>query len=180
VLYPLSYGGPGAQTVPAGRAYAGSVGNRPGRVLVVDDTANVRALIRVNLELEGLEVYVACDGQEALDKVASVAPDLITMDVMMPGMDGLAAASRLKSMPETAAIPIVMVTARAQAADRRAGRDAGVDAYVTKPFDPDELVATVLRLLPPGLRPEHGGPPGSSDGHGHHDLHGGGSPAPGG
>ena len=126
---------------------------RPARVLVVDDTPNVRALIQVNLELEGIEVHLATDGQEALDRVLEVDPDLITMDVMMPRLDGLAAASRLKAAAATAAIPIVMVTARAQAADRQAGQDAGVDAYVTKPFDPDELVATVLRLLPADLRP---------------------------
>ena len=126
---------------------------RPARVLVVDDTANVRALIQVNLELEGIVVHLATDGQEALDRVLEVDPDLITMDVMMPRLDGLAAASRLKAAAATAAIPIVMVTARAQAADRQAGQDAGVDAYVTKPFDPDELVATVLRLLPADLRP---------------------------
>jgi CheY-like chemotaxis protein len=130
---------------------------RPARVLVVDDTANVRALIRVNLELEGIEVHDARDGQEALDRVASVAPDLITMDVMMPVLDGLAAAAQLKRSPVTAAIPIVMVTARAQASDRRAGDEAGVDAYLTKPFDPEELVATVLALLPPEVRPD-GGP----------------------
>jgi DNA-binding response OmpR family regulator len=122
-------------------------------VLVVDDTANVRALIRVNLELEGIEVHLATDGQEALDRVLEVDPDLITMDVMMPRLDGLAAALRLKSAAATAAIPIVMVTARAQAADRQAGHEAGVDAYLTKPFDPDELVATVLRLLPAAVRP---------------------------
>ena len=156
MLYPLSYGGSGeSQTVPADRAptcLRWSV-PRPARVLVVDDTANVRALIQVNLELEGIEVHLATDGQEALDMVAEVAPDLITMDVMMPRLDGLAAASRLKAARATAGIPIVMVTARAQAADRQAGQDAGVDAYVTKPFDPDELVATVLRLLPPHVRP---------------------------
>ncbi len=122
-------------------------------MLVVDDTANVRALIRVNLELEGIEVHDACDGHEALDRVARVEPDLITMDVMMPGMDGLTAAARLKASPQTAAIPIVMVTARAQASDRRAGVEAGVDAYLTKPFDPEELVATVLDLLPAQVRP---------------------------
>ena len=122
---------------------------RPPRVLVVDDTENVRELIRVNLELEGFEVHVACDGQEALDVVADVAPDLITMDVMMPGLDGLTAAARLKGSASTAAIPIVMVTARAQTTDRAAGRAVGVDAYVTKPFDPDELVRTVRELLPP-------------------------------
>jgi CheY-like chemotaxis protein len=127
-------------------------------VLVVDDTANVRALIQVNLELEGIEVHLAADGQEALDRVEGLAPDLITMDVMMPRLDGLAAAARLKAGERTARIPIVMVTARAQAADREAGQAAGVDAYLTKPFDPDELVATVLRLLPPDVRPARSEP----------------------
>ena len=129
------------------------------RVLVVDDTANVRELIRVNLELEGLEVHLAADGQEALDMVEALSPDLVTMDVMMPRLDGLAAAAALKSRPATAEIPIVMVTARAQASDRRAGAAAGVDAYLTKPFDPDELVATVLALLPADVRPSGGHPP---------------------
>jgi len=116
-------------------------------VLVVDDTENVRRLIRVNLELDGIEVHVACDGQEALEVVDAVQPDLITMDVMMPRLDGLAAAARLRARPDTAAIPIVMVTARAQTTDRAAGRAVGVDAYLTKPFDPDELVRTVRELL---------------------------------
>jgi CheY-like chemotaxis protein len=121
--------------------------HEPPLVLVVDDTANVRELIRVNLVLEGLDVRVAADGQEALDLVAELAPDLITMDVVMPRVDGIAAATRLKADPATAGIPIVMVTARAQSADRERGRQAGVDAYVTKPFEPAELVATVVNLL---------------------------------
>jgi CheY-like chemotaxis protein len=119
----------------------------PPLVLVVDDTANVRELIRVNLALEGFEVRTAVDGQEALDLVAELTPDLITMDVVMPRLDGLAAATRLKADPATAGIPIVMVTARAQTADRDKGRKAGVDAYLTKPFEPAELVTTVRNLL---------------------------------
>jgi CheY-like chemotaxis protein len=94
----------------------------PPLVLVVDDTANVRELIRVNLVLEGFDVRTATDGQEALDLVAELVPDLITMDVVMPRLDGLAAATRLKADPATAGIPIVMVTARAQTADRDKGR----------------------------------------------------------
>ncbi len=155
MLYPLSYGGSGGDdgtSTLRSRRLRWSVARRP-RVLVVDDTANVRALIQVNLELEGIEVHLAADGQEALDRVEGLEPDLITMDVMMPRLDGLAAAARLKAGERTARIPIVMVTARAQAADREAGQAAGVDAYLTKPFDPDELVATVLRLLPPHVRP---------------------------
>ena len=119
----------------------------PPLVLVVDDTANVRELIRVNLALEGFDVRVAADGQEALDLVAELEPDLVTMDVVMPRVDGLTAATRLKSDPRTSAIPIVMVTARAQTADRDKGRRAGVDAYLTKPFEPSELIATVRKLL---------------------------------
>ena len=119
----------------------------PPRVLVVDDTASVRELIRVNLALEGFDVRVAADGQEALDLVTELQPDLITMDVVMPRLDGIAAATRLKADPATATIPIVMVTARAQTSDRDKGRKAGVDAYLTKPFEPAELVATVHNLL---------------------------------
>ncbi len=121
--------------------------NRSPRVLVVDDSPSVRALIRVNLELEGLDVATAVDGQDALDQVAVVRPDLITLDVVMPRLDGLAAATRLKQDPATREIPIVMVTARAQTADRERGRAAGVDAYLTKPFDPADLVGLVRDLL---------------------------------
>ncbi len=119
----------------------------PPLILVVDDTANVRELIRVNLALEGFDVRVAVDGQEALDLVDELGPDLVTMDVVMPRVDGLTAAIRLKTDPRTSAIPIVMVTARAQTADRDKGRRAGVDAYLTKPFEPSELVETVRNLL---------------------------------
>jgi DNA-binding response OmpR family regulator len=158
VLYPLSYGGPGDENgispvLPRPKslprvAPPTLVGmQRPPRVLVVDDTENVRRLIRVNLELEGMEVHVAVDGQDAIDVVGDVAPDLITLDVMMPRMDGLAAATWLKGHRHTASIPIVMVTARAQTADRQAGERAGVDAYLTTPFDPDELVSVVWSLL---------------------------------
>jgi CheY-like chemotaxis protein len=121
--------------------------HEPPRVLVVDDTASVRELIRVNLALEGFEVHVAADGQEALDLVAALTPDLITMDVVMPRLDGLAAATTLKSDPATSGIPIVIVTARAQTSDRDKGRQAGVDAYLTKPFEPRELVETVRSLI---------------------------------
>lgn len=120
---------------------------RPPRVLVVDDSEAVRSLIRVNLELEGFEVFTVCDGQQALDQVASIEPDLITLDVVMPNLDGLSTASALRSRADTRGIPLVMVTARAQETDVSRGRAAGVDAYLTKPFDPAVLVATVRRLL---------------------------------
>lgn len=122
-----------------------------GRVLVVDDDDVIRQLITVNLELEGFEVATAVDGQDCLDKVKGVAPDVITLDIMMPRLDGWEAASRLRADPETADIKVVLLSARAQEADLERGSRIGVDAYLTKPFDPDELIDIVRRLagLPP-------------------------------
>ena len=117
-----------------------------GRVLVVDDDDVIRQLITVNLELEGFEVTTAVDGQDCLDKVKDVDPVVITLDVMMPRMDGWEAASRLRADADTAGIKVVLLSARAQEADLQRGDRIGVDAYLTKPFDPDELIATVRRL----------------------------------
>ncbi len=122
-----------------------------GRVLVVDDDDVIRQLISVNLELEGFEVATAVDGQDCLDKVKAVQPDVITLDIMMPRLDGWEAAGRLRADPETAGIKVVLLSARAQEADLERGSRIGVDAYLTKPFDPDELIEVVRRLagLPP-------------------------------
>jgi CheY-like chemotaxis protein len=122
-----------------------------GRVLVVDDDDVIRQLISVNLELEGFEVATAIDGQDCLDKVKEVDPVVVTLDIMMPRMDGWEAASKLREDPDTAKVKVVLLSARAQEADLQRGSRLGVDAYLTKPFDPDELIATVRRLagLPP-------------------------------
>ena len=122
-----------------------------GRVLVVDDDDVIRQLITVNLELEGFEVATAVDGQDCLDKVVDFDPAVITLDIMMPRLDGWEAASRLRADPRTAGVKVVLLSARAQEADLQRGDRIGVDAYLTKPFDPDELIATVRRLagLPP-------------------------------
>ena len=117
-----------------------------GRVLVVDDDDVIRQLITVNLELEGFEVATAVDGQDCLDKVKGVAPHVITLDIMMPRLDGWEAAGRLRADPETAGIKVVLLSARAQEADLERGSRIGVDAYLTKPFDPDELIEVVRRL----------------------------------
>ncbi len=117
-----------------------------GRVLVVDDDDVIRQLISVNLELEGFEVSTAYDGQDCLDKVKDVDPVVVTLDIMMPRLDGWEAASRLRDDPDTAGIKVVLLSARAQEADLQRGSRLGVDAYLTKPFDPDELIATVRRL----------------------------------
>jgi DNA-binding response OmpR family regulator len=116
------------------------------RVLVVDDDDVIRQLICLNLELEGFEVYQAADGLEALAKVREVKPAVVTLDIMMPKLDGWDAAARLRSDPETAHVRVVLLSARAQEADLKRGTRLGVDFYLTKPFDPDELVAVVRRL----------------------------------
>ena len=98
-----------------------------GRVLVVDDDEVIRQLIAVNLTLEGFEVVTAVDGRECLEKVAEVNPDVITLDVMMPRLDGWVTATQLRRNPETSGIKVVLITARAQEDDRDRGRQIGVD-----------------------------------------------------
>ncbi|RYU10020.1 response regulator transcription factor [Nocardioides iriomotensis] len=117
-----------------------------GRVLVVDDAPAIRELIAVNLELEGYDVDRAGDGEEALAAVARQRPDVITLDVMMPRLDGFSTIERLRSDPDTADIPVVLVTGRASAADRARGELLGVDGFLAKPFEPAELLATIQRL----------------------------------
>ncbi len=138
--------GPRGTTTSAGVCRFPHVPASLGRVLVVDDDDVIRQLITVNLELEGFEVTTAFDGQDCLDKVKQVQPAVITLDIMMPRMDGWEAASRLRADPETADVKVVLLSARAQEADLERGTRIGVDAYLTKPFDPDELIATVRRL----------------------------------
>ena len=116
------------------------------RVLVVDDSTVIRDLIRVNLELEGYQVVEAVDGSDCLDRVLEVRPHVITLDVVMPKLDGVETARRLRADPRTTSIPIVLVTASAQQADLELGRKVGVDAYVTKPFAPEHLVRVVKSL----------------------------------
>ena len=121
-------------------------------MLVVDDSDTIRSLIALNLQLDGFDVHEAHDGQECLDLVATVRPDVITMDVAMPRLDGFGAAARLRSRADTSHIPIVMVTARAQGSDVSRGAELGVAAYVTKPFDPDALVE-IVRSVAAGNSP---------------------------
>lgn len=101
----------------------------------------------MNFELEGYEVLTATNGEEALDLVGRDSPDAVVCDVMMPGIDGLEVVRRLRAQPDTVALPLVVVSAKAQQADIRAGLELGADAYVTKPFDPAELIEVVGRLL---------------------------------
>ncbi|WP_435799972.1 response regulator [Streptomyces canus] len=112
----------------------------------MDDNKVIRQLIRVNLELEGLEVVTAADGVECLDVVHQVRPDVVTLDVVMPRLDGLRTAERLRSDPRTAHLPLAIVSACTQH-EVDSGLDAGVDAFLAKPFDPAELVRLVRQLM---------------------------------
>jgi CheY-like chemotaxis protein len=122
------------------------MGQGLGRVLVVDDDEVIRQLIAVNLELEGFEVFTAVDGQDCLDKVSDVQPDVITLDVMMPRLDGWVTTTQLRRNPETSGIKVVLITARAQDEDRDRGEQVGADAYLTKPFDPAEMIRVIRDL----------------------------------
>jgi CheY-like chemotaxis protein len=119
------------------------------RVLVVDDTASIRFLIRTNMELAGFDVDEAVDGADCLEflRTSDILPDAITVDVMMPRLDGIATVSAIRADPRTREITIVMVTTQGHPADIQRAKQAGVDAYVTKPFDPDALVRTVRDLV---------------------------------
>jgi len=117
------------------------------RVLVIDDEAPIRLLCRVNLEAEGMQVLEAADGPSGLEKARAEAPDVVLLDVMMPGLDGWRVAEELLDDPRTQAIPIVFLTARAELRDRARGIDLGGIDYVTKPFNPVELAPLVRNLL---------------------------------
>jgi CheY-like chemotaxis protein len=128
------------------RTYSRVVPGVSGRVLVVDDNKVIRQLIRVNLELEGLEVVTAADGAECLDIVHQVQPDVVTLDVVMPRLDGLRTAARLRADPRTRHLPLAIVSACTQY-EVENGFDVGVDAFLAKPFEPAELVQLVRQLM---------------------------------
>jgi DNA-binding response OmpR family regulator len=117
------------------------------RVLVIDDEAPIRLLCRVNLEAEGMEVLEASDGPTGLEKARNEEPDVILLDVMMPGLDGWQVAEELLDSDSTSSIPIVFLTARAEVRDRARGLDLGGIDYVTTPFNPIELAPLVLDLI---------------------------------
>jgi two-component system, OmpR family, alkaline phosphatase synthesis response regulator PhoP len=116
-------------------------------VLIIDDEAPIRLLCRVNLEAEGIDVIEAGDGPTGLELARSARPDLVLLDVMMPGIDGWAVAEELLDDDATDGIPIIFLTARAEFRDRARGLDIGGVDYITKPFNPVELAPLVRRLL---------------------------------
>jgi DNA-binding response OmpR family regulator len=117
------------------------------RVLVIDDEAPIRLLCRVNLEAEGIHVLEAADGAKGLDLARDDQPDVVLLDVMMPGLDGWRVAEELLEDDRTSGIPIIFLTARAEFRDRARGLDIGGVDYVTKPFNPLELAPLVRGLL---------------------------------
>jgi len=121
--------------------------NRNQRVLIVDDEPSIVLSLQFLLSREGYEVEVARDGESALELAALRPPDLVVLDLMLPGIDGYEVCRRLRESPATAATRIVVVTARGREAERVRGLEEGADAYVTKPFSTRELIATVGRFL---------------------------------
>jgi two-component system, OmpR family, alkaline phosphatase synthesis response regulator PhoP len=119
----------------------------PSKILIADDEKNIRELLHYNLELAGFTVLEAVNGDEAVSTAQAQKPELIILDIMMPVMDGLMACKKLKDNPSTRSIPIIMLTAKSEEADRVLGLELGADDYVVKPFGVRELVARVRALL---------------------------------
>lgn len=117
-------------------------------ILIIEDNEQNRYMSRFLLEKKGFQVTEAQDGREGIRLAATIQPDLILLDIQLPGMDGYAVARELRSKPETAQIPIVMVTSYAMVGDRRKGLDAGGNGYMEKPIDPDTFVDEIARFLP--------------------------------
>ncbi|MGE5530679.1 MAG: response regulator [Bacteroidota bacterium] len=117
------------------------------RILVVDDERHIVRLVQVNLEWAGYEILTAYDGVEALEKVKNENPDMVVLDVMMPRMDGFEVLKNLQADPRYQNIPVIMLTAKAQDADIFKGWSSGVSSYLTKPFNPRELLVFVERIF---------------------------------
>jgi DNA-binding response OmpR family regulator len=121
----------------------------PYRIVIIEDDSDLRELERMSLELEGFEVHEADYGASGIRMVEVMQPDLVLMDVMMPGdLDGFQCCAQLRANPRTEHIKIVMVTARTQVADRTRATESGAHAFVTKPFSPAKLIEIVRTLLP--------------------------------
>jgi len=117
------------------------------KILIVDDERDILKMLDYNLKKEGFRVISASDGEDAIDSALKERPDLIVLDLMLPGLDGLEVCKTLKKENKTANIPIIMLTAKAQETDKIVGLELGADDYITKPFSPRELVARVKAVL---------------------------------
>lgn len=128
----------------------------PMKILVCDDERHIVRLIQVNLEREGYEVVTAYDGKDGLEKVKATKPDMMVLDVMMPYMDGFEVLKNLRMDPATRELPVIMLTAKAQDQDIFMGYHVGADMYLTKPFNPRELL-TFVRRIASGVNDDGGG-----------------------
>lgn len=117
------------------------------QILVVEDESALVEILRYNLEKEGFGVVVAADGEAALEAIADHKPDLVVLDWMLPHVSGLEICRRLRRRPETRDLPIIMLTARSEEADRVRGLEVGADDYISKPFSPSELIARIRAVL---------------------------------
>jgi DNA-binding response OmpR family regulator len=122
-------------------------------ILVVDDEADIRLVLQARLTAAGFEVQTAADGTEAMSRIRMSPPDLVVLDVMLPGIDGFGVCGILKRDQRFSNIPIIMLTARTQPKDRKLSAKLGADAFVTKPFKAEELVECIHGLLEPRPRP---------------------------
>jgi len=119
----------------------------PKKILLVDDEESLVMLLSERLKFNGYDVITASDGQEGLDKAKKEKPDLILLDVMMPKMNGYQVSRLLKFDQRFKHIPIIMLTARTQAIDMKTGKETGADAYITKPFESENLIAEIKKFL---------------------------------
>lgn len=117
------------------------------KVLIADDEANIRNILDFTLHAEGFTVIGASNGNEAFKLALREQPDIVILDVMMPDTDGIEACRRIKSDERTSRLPVILLTARSSSDDRRRGREAGADAYITKPFSPTKVVAVLREIL---------------------------------
>jgi two-component system alkaline phosphatase synthesis response regulator PhoP len=117
------------------------------KILIADDEAHLRTLIRQVLEEEGVEILTASNGDEALETIQTEKPDLVFLDVMMPKKSGFDVCQAVKSSPDTKSIYIILLTAKGQEFDRRRGIEVGADVFMTKPFDPDALLEKARNVL---------------------------------
>jgi len=117
------------------------------RILIVDDEVSLRALVRVNLEVDGLEVSEAVDGIEAMNMLKESQPDLILLDIMMPGKDGIEVLEELAADEKLRGIPVILLTAKGELEDLERGAALGARGHITKPFDPEQMVRTVKAAL---------------------------------
>jgi two-component system alkaline phosphatase synthesis response regulator PhoP len=128
------------------------------KILVIEDEADILEVIQYNLEREGNKVIACRNGEQGLSRIRTDNPDLVILDLMLPGMDGVEVCRQVKSDPVTRAIPVIMVTAKAEESDIVLGLGIGADDYIAKPFSPRELIARVKVVLRRGpLREQSGG-----------------------